>query len=47
MRRVISCEIALGPKSWFFAGSNRGGERAAVMYPLIQTARLNDVDPQA
>ena len=41
------CEIALGRKSWLFAGSDRGGERAAVMYTLIQTARLNDVDPQA
>jgi transposase len=39
--------IALGRKSWLFAGSDRGGERAAVMYSLIQTARLNDVDPQA
>jgi len=36
--------IALGRKSWLFAGSDRGGERAAVMYTLIQTARLNDVD---
>src|SRR5215471_10746856 len=40
------CEIALGRKSWLFAGSDRGGERAAVMYTLIQTARLNGVDPQ-
>jgi IS66 C-terminal element len=40
-------EIALGRKSWLFAGSDRGGERAAVMLTLIQTARLNDVDPQA
>jgi transposase len=39
--------IALGRKSWLFAGSDRGGERAAVMYTLVQTARLNDVDPQA
>jgi transposase len=39
--------IALGRKSWLFAGSDRGGERAAIMYTLIQTARLNDVDPQA
>jgi transposase len=39
--------IALGRKSWLFAGSDRGGERAAVIYSLIQTARLNDVDPQA
>jgi transposase len=39
--------IALGRKSWLFAGSDRGGERAAVIYTLIQTARLNDIDPQA
>jgi transposase len=39
--------IALGRKSWLFAGSNRGGERAAVMLTLIHTAKLNDVDPQA
>jgi transposase len=39
--------IALGRKPWLFAGSDRGGERAAVMYTLIQTAKLNDVDPQA
>ena len=38
--------IALGRKSWLFAGSDRGGERAAVMLTLIQTAKLNDVDPQ-
>ena len=39
--------IALGRKAWLFAGSDRGGERAALIYTLIQTARLNDVDPQA
>ena len=39
--------VALGRKSWLFAGSDRGGERAAIMYTLIQTAKLNDVDPQA
>jgi transposase len=39
--------IALGRKAWLFAGSDRGGERAALMLTLIQTARLNDVDPQA
>jgi hypothetical protein len=38
--RALRC-IALGRKSWLFAGSDRGGERAAVMYTLIQTARLN------
>jgi transposase len=39
--------LALGRKSWLFAGSDRGAERAAVMYTLIQTAKLNGVDPQA
>jgi transposase len=39
--------VALGRKSWLFAGSDRGGERAAVVYSLIATAKLNDVDPQA
>jgi len=39
--------IALGRKSWLFAGSDRGGERAAVMLTLIHTAKLNGVDPQA
>jgi len=39
--------IALGRKSWLFVGSDRGGERAAVMFTLIQTAKLNDIDPQA
>ena len=39
--------IALGRKSWLFAGSDRGGERAALMYTLIVTAKMNDVDPQA
>ena len=34
-------------KAWLFAGSDRGGERAAFMYGLITTAKLNDVDPQA
>jgi transposase len=39
--------LALGRKSWLFAGSERGADRAATMYTLIQTAKLNDVDPQA
>jgi transposase len=39
--------IALGRKSWLFAGSDRGGERAAAMYSHIVTAKLNDVDPRA
>ena len=39
--------VAIGRKSWLFAGSDRGGERAAAVYSLIVTARLNDVDPRA
>jgi transposase len=39
--------LALGRKSWLFAGSERGAERAAIMYTLIQTVKLNDIDPQA
>src|SRR6202030_1678002 len=39
--------IALGRKAWLFAGSDRGGERAAVMFTLIQTAKLNGIDPRA
>ena len=39
--------IALGRKSWLFAGSERGADRAAFMATLITTAKLNDIDPQA
>ena len=39
--------IAIGRKAWLFAGSDRGGERAAAMFTLIETAKLNDIDPQA
>jgi hypothetical protein len=39
--------VALGRKAWLFAGSERGGERAAFFYSLIVTPKLNDVDPQA
>ena len=39
--------FALGRKSWLFAGSERGADRAAAMTTLIMTAKLNDVDPQA
>src|SRR6266851_2132521 len=39
--------LALGRKAWLFAGSDRGGQRAAILYGLIVTAKLNDVDPQA
>jgi transposase len=39
--------LAVGRRNWTFAGSDRGGERAAAMYTLLQTAKLNDIDPQA
>ena len=39
--------VALGRKAWLFCGSDRGGTRAALLYTLIGTAKLNGVDPQA
>ena len=39
--------FALGRRSWLFAGSERGAERAASVATLIMTAKLNDVDPLA
>ena len=39
--------VALGRRNWTFAGSDRGGERAAAIYTLIETCKLNGVDPQA
>ena len=39
--------VAVGRKNWTFAGSDAGGERAAAIYTLIHTAKLNSVDPQA
>jgi transposase len=44
--RALRC-VPLGRKAWLFCGSDRGGQRAAILYTLIQTAKLNDVDPQA
>ena len=38
--------VALGRKNWTFAGSDEGGHRAAAIYTLIATAKLNDIDPQ-
>lgn len=39
--------IAVGRKNWLFAGSDQGGHRAATIYSLIETAKLNGVDPEA
>jgi hypothetical protein len=48
MRRTVLCEAwPWAERHWLFAGSERGADRAAVMFTLIMTAKLNDVDPQA
>jgi hypothetical protein len=39
--------VALGRKNYLFAGSDAGGERAAAIYSLIGTAKLNELDPEA
>ena len=39
--------IALGRKNFLFVGSERGGKSAAIAYTLIETAKLNAIDPQA
>ncbi len=39
--------VAVGRHNWTFAGSDRSGERAAAIYTLIETCKLNDVDPRA
>ena len=39
--------LTLGRKNWLFAGSDSGGARAAAMYTLIETAKLNGFDPEA
>ena len=44
--RALRC-VALGRRNWTFCGSDRGGERAAAIYSLIATAKLNDIDPEA
>jgi hypothetical protein len=39
--------VAVGRRNYLFAGSDRGGERAAVFYTLIGSAKLNGLDPEA
>ena len=39
--------VALGRKNYLFAGSDAGGERAAAIYSLVGTAKLNGLDPEA
>ncbi len=40
-------DVALGRRSYLFAGSDTGGERAASMYTLIGSCKLNGIDPEA
>jgi len=44
--RALRC-VAVGRRNWTFAGSDEGGRRAAAVYTLIETAKLNDIDPHA
>ena len=44
--RALRC-VALGRKNYLFVGSDAGGERAAALYSLLGTAKLNGLDPQA
>ena len=46
VERAMRC-VAVGRKNWLFAGSEGGGKAAAIAYTLIETAKLNGVDPQA
>ena len=39
--------VAVARRNWTFAGSDEGGRRAAAVYTLIASAKLNDIDPQA
>lgn len=39
--------VALGRKNFLFSGSDAGGERAAALYSLVGSAKLNDLDPEA
>lgn len=39
--------VALGRKNWLFAGSDAGGQRASAIYSLIETCKLNGIDPEA
>lgn len=39
--------MAIGRRNWMFAGSDAGGERAAAIYTIVESAKLNGLDPQA
>jgi transposase len=44
--RALRC-VAVGRRNWTFAGSDEGGCRAAAVYSLVETCKLNDIDPRA
>jgi transposase len=46
LRELRSLRVALGRKNFLFAGSDYGGQRAAAMYTLIGSAKLNGLDPE-
>ena len=37
--------VAVGRKNWLFAGSDKGGKTAAIIYTILETAKLNNVNP--
>jgi hypothetical protein len=39
--------VAIGRKNWLFAGSDDGGDRAAIIYTLIETAKMNGIEPES
>jgi IS66 C-terminal element len=43
----VESPLALGRRNWLFAGRHSGGERAAAMYSILQTTKLNGVNPEA
>ena len=47
MRRNALCVAQFYPKNFLFAGADSGGERAAAMYSLLETAKLNGLNPEA
>src|SRR3546814_2249582 len=44
--RAMRC-VALGRKNWLFAGSKAGGDRAAAIYSVIESAKLNGLEPRS
>ena len=44
---LLLCMAAYNRRNWLFAGSDDGGERAAAIYTLLGTAKLNDLNPES